>query len=808
MKKHFSITFVFILLTFQAMLFAQADDPNAEKKPLGAFLGQRLKSVTLDCHPINLTECSYINNKTFDHPPPYDPIDYFSYAQPFNLGLIPNWSSSHGDAIVWDGINWTAVQPPFLNAGHSWMGVHANFPNWNPQTGGEGIAQKIPVLVNGHTYGFSFFRKAGSIDQSIETTLDLLDIFLLRCSDNSFNPNSSSNPSIPLISKHVYCETSVSNLNGWQQIFITFTIDRSDYNMIWVYPKEVDNGILFRQSGLFFSFPELIDITNFSAGMPPNPTPINCTVTLGPTIPNCGVQNSIYTWHGPNGQIIPAPQNQQIQVDANNSQNVGLWTLTMTVPTASNTNNTCSQTQNISATVNVPSCVSAPWPKSYASWNDFLLKDKFGNIFTYYSGGDIRTNINHSGILPTNSGDYTVQYNSTTGVSTWVRENLAPFFTLSSGSIQMISTIDYATMSFYNSSTGQPTASPALVPANEKIIAELSNNGFITTGNNNINVHLSSGSSSTSFIPLSTSILKSFFNPSSLKLFIEYYNSSTFYSTLAVYQLIGANLVLLNNPSFSDYPGIITTVNNNDIVYTWGNGYVLNQYDYINKIKTPLSIPGFNNNNIITYPFTGGRGSYTEDQILLVKFDEKRIYSTNTSTNEFKKIDFNFSPIPNYTIGYYYYIYSGTDVYLSGVLDGTSGGNLVIGGQSIFVYPNQSSFITKFDLLGDFNRPTQQKLVVINNKIKSEESKNIPSEESEQIRISPNPANSQVTITAGKSPIRFIQIADIYNNIVLRKNSGDSKNITFSVVNLLPGVYYCSIITINGIINKKIVVIK
>lgn len=82
------------------------------------------------------------------------------------------------------------------------------------------------------------------------------------------------------------------------------------------------------------------------------------------------------------------------------------------------------------------------------------------------------------------------------------------------------------------------------------------------------------------------------------------------------------------------------------------------------------------------------------------------------------------------------------------------------------------------------------------------------SSESEQIQVFPNPSNTQVTITSGKTAITQIRLSDIYNNIIFQKKFSDSKNLTFSVNNLTPGVYYCSIKSKIGIINKKIVVIR
>ena len=452
-----------------------------------------------------------------------------------------------------------------------------------------------------------------------------------------------------------------------------------------------------------------------------------------------------------------------------------------------------------------------PWPKSYAAWNDYIVKDNFGNIFSYYSSGDIRTNVNHNGVLPSNPGDFTVQYNKANGITSWVKQDLMPLFALNSGDIQMRNSSNPIITSFFNATTGQPSSSPPLVPANEQIIAETNSGGFITISGNNINVHTNLGSTTTPFIPFATSIFKSFFNLNSQKLFIEYYNLNTFYSTLAVYQLTNNNLSLINNPSFQDYPGIIIQVNNNDMVYTLGYDFIsgtnrINQYDYINKQNSAIIIPGFNNNHLFIEAHFCNR--YTENGILCAKFDENKIYSINTSTSQFKKIPYSFStnlPYPPVWNN----IYDGNDIYLIGIVDGSPMGNLIIGTQTIFFYPNQSSYITKLNLITDFERPAQSNIVSSSNMFERGNLSNSLSEESEQIDIFPNPATDLVTITSSKNSITNIQLSDMYNNVVLRKSFNDSKNINFSVNNLMPGVYYCSIKTKNGVVvNKKVVVLR
>jgi hypothetical protein len=163
-------------------------------------------------------------------------------------------------------------------------------------------------------------------------------------------------PNPPPHSQQIYCQKNFSATSGWAQVAIDFT-PNENYDMIWIFPKVTSTPNPPAVLNIGFSYPEIISNETFGAGPQPNPTPGNCTVTIGPATPNCGVKNAVFKWYGPNGQIISAPANQQIQVDAGNSNNVGNWTLIMTVP-GSNPygTNSCSSNMNVQASVLVTSC--------------------------------------------------------------------------------------------------------------------------------------------------------------------------------------------------------------------------------------------------------------------------------------------------------------------------------------------------------------------------------------------------------------------------------------------------------------------
>ena len=93
--------------------------------------------------------------------------------------------------------------------------------------------------------------------------------------------------------------------------------------MIWIFPHQ-NYPQNQTTSGIYFAYPQIIDDFSITAGPVPMPIPPNCSVTIGPAIPNCNIiANTIYIWYGPAGQVINAPANQQIQVDASISANVG-----------------------------------------------------------------------------------------------------------------------------------------------------------------------------------------------------------------------------------------------------------------------------------------------------------------------------------------------------------------------------------------------------------------------------------------------------------------------------------------------------
>ncbi len=294
-------------------------------------LSAQYNPVPVNCTPLSFTNCNLITNNTFNTNNSFDPNNLQHVDRPFELGLIDDWYATHGTPQ--NSIQFSTDSPPFTGAGVTYMGANATSSGANS----EGIIGKLVPLIAGHKYGFSFFRK---ITNNSFFPLDFLNISLMKCDDydETFLPMGSIPPTLPSQSQIIYCETNISS-QTWEQIFVTF-IANDNYDMIHICPKEnLPTSGWLRDSYLLFSYPELIDITNFSAGLAPNISLCPGTKKiLGPNPENCSVRNSIFTWKSPSGGTLGNGQ----QISVTNSSPSGNYTLEMTVPTSTITNNSCS----------------------------------------------------------------------------------------------------------------------------------------------------------------------------------------------------------------------------------------------------------------------------------------------------------------------------------------------------------------------------------------------------------------------------------------------------------------------------------
>lgn len=307
-------------------------------------------------------ECNLIRNNIFQHNPLITNTDKL---QPFNNGLVFNWLSTHGTPQV--PASFSSPAPgPFAGSSHCFM--FALSPRDNGQSidpaWSEGIAQKIPKLQKGKKYGLSFFIALQQYITANYNTVDNLIIYLIKCGDYnliSHNTDPTISPAPP-ISQKIYCSSGFSSVS-WKQEFITF-IAEDEFDMIWIYPENNLPNPATQQygSGVVFSFPELISLKDFNAGPSPKPTASNCTVTIGPLMPNCGFKNARFRWFKPgqaiiqNGGILVSSANQQTTANSSLNSDVGNWTLVMDLPTPSGIANTCSNPGQVTAQVFVPRC--------------------------------------------------------------------------------------------------------------------------------------------------------------------------------------------------------------------------------------------------------------------------------------------------------------------------------------------------------------------------------------------------------------------------------------------------------------------
>jgi hypothetical protein len=388
-----------------------------------------LKSTQLSCNELTLlNSCNYIANNNF-YTPVYDIFNPNHITHPFNLNLVTNWEASHGSANIYSPYTiYSNPLPPNNTSSFIRMASARDFsPDATNTNISEGVLQKIPNLTTLKKFQLSFFiRKFGfssNISFNDNQIVENFKIVLLKCSDVLFpNPSFNSVVPNPLPSNHqvIYCEQNIDDIN-WKQVVINF-IPNDNYDVIMIYPEQNLTGSN-SFSNLLFSYPELVDITNFSAGQNFYPTLPNCNVTIGPSTPNnCSVINSVFRWIGPGGQIVYVtnPQvSQQITIDASLLINQGTWTLEMSVPTATITNNTCSNnTSIVQKSITVFPCSSDPCvnnqpqisPKGIVDYH-FFYESGFHQIVNsnlpngqlqWYVNNTPKSNETNSSILITN----------------------------------------------------------------------------------------------------------------------------------------------------------------------------------------------------------------------------------------------------------------------------------------------------------------------------------------------------------------------------------------------------------------------
>lgn len=216
---------------------------------------------------------------------------------------------------------------------------------------GEELVVKIPNLIQGHEYLYSFFIASNDFVWTSKTPNVSFSSVLINCQDF---PLSESSPYVPITTPNqpIYCEyLGDVGSSPWRQVVVKFTAE-NNFNMLRIFPSMSAVPNYSSLSFIHFGLPELVDVTpisNFSTG----PASIRfCTASFLPR--NCSVRNSVFTWKDPNGNILQQGGIQSINLSMPPNL-FGLYTLSMSVPSASTTNNTCSINQPIiSTTVDIP----------------------------------------------------------------------------------------------------------------------------------------------------------------------------------------------------------------------------------------------------------------------------------------------------------------------------------------------------------------------------------------------------------------------------------------------------------------------
>lgn len=806
MKQRFLM--LSILLIFSLSLFSQKLSPKLSKVFENTYPNKSAPvDVIIDCNAIPANTCNYITNCNFTPESHYDPFYIENhYIRPFELGLVPNWYQAQGTPQLtdgdWDFATHTWIDPPTPAPAPATYYAHVSSTFYAGGTSlTEGIAQKIYPLTPGKKYLFSFFDKIK--DYLGASTLDEFNVVLMHCSDNSIFSDPSI--SVPPNSQKILCQTNLSN-QTWQRFLTTFTAT-DNFDMIWIFPKQksVYPGLPFGWVGADIAYPELIDISSFSAGSTPVPTPGNCNVLIGPRVPNCNVANAVFTWHGPNSQniVVTNPNDQRIQVNSNNPLEVGTWTLEMTVPNSQTPNGVCSQLAKVSATVTVPPCNPEIWPKVYQAQESNDLKiDKNGNLYMEATGMNMSNNLNHFGSINNTFGTYYVHYNKITGATNWVANDWGMNFTLNSGEVQIVNYLYQS--SFKDGTSGNPSIGPIFLTSAERILAE-DNGTFITISGQNLYVKLS-GFTSTKPIPVFSGynwtgyIERAIYNPTTRNLFLSigYTHLGSYPSLLFVYNLSSSNvLTLINNPLLNQVK--LAQVNTNEELFVYENG-TIKKYNYLTNTNPAFSIVNFNNTSL---EYVTPSNQIVEDKILVKNNSDHNFYCINTKLLTSKKLSFT---TPSTSEFYSFYVFDGDDVYISGEYFGAG---FSIGGQTLPLLGTQSAFITKFNISTDFTlkstfeqsnsfQTTTKPIASINDFLDKDLSKGIKL----KVSLSPNPARNSLIVNLNQqSNLKYSQYSISIDNalgINLFRKYITQNIFSIDVSRFEAGLYFVTIITNTG----------
>ena len=782
---------------FICFCFAQKGEPN-EHPPI-----IRPGIISVNCLDISPPNCNYIRNNNFAHPN-YTPADF---GDPFGLGKVPEWYPASGTPQVNEGV----LNDPapvvgmgyFFGAVDTYTDINTGLTTHNY----EGIVQKIPKLIPGHTYAMSFFKSKKSYANNYP--VDRFKIRFIDCEDynNTFDPNSGNLPPVPTNNQLVYCETVLDNLN-WQQVFIHFTA-ASDYNMIWIYPDE--DPILDRHAGLYFAYPQLIDISAIQNQVIQATQP-ECMATL----PYCGPLNSVFDWEGPNGQIISGqPSGQPVQIDVTNPLNIGNWTFTLTMPSATIISPmSCSSQGAVTGSVTISNVCNAPpggvWPKSYSYTRGTrqLTINPLTNHFLvqYYAGCTCFSfQHNHAGVpIPTSgtSGNIRIHYNGNNALSDYyipdgaIGSVLPNMFCNNSG--ELLTRNGTTDTKVFDFSTGQLINS---LPFSDEILAQTSTNKYLTLSATNVLKLTDAGGIVYYSIQLTDALAFAKYDKANDILY--YYDQENHYSAFQAFPTTIGTLFQHSLPAPTPPSGYIynaCSIADNGIMYYLHN-QTLMKYDPATTIFSLANFAGLNNIDLLKCKSSN---PYIDNRILVLNPTDNFLYLIDHLTGNVKKI--NYQGREDAFIADYSFDNGQQHIFLTGI---TRDVPLIIGAQVIPIAPGESYsvFVTKLNMSefsftqtqDNFSARQAPNSYVVNETEKApaptDKANTVNAKIAFDAAVSPNPVRDQLSVIMpvdnGFSANSLYTIS-IYNNVGVNvlelKKTG--KTIFINTQRLNPGSYF------------------
>jgi len=807
---HYLSVIIILLLTISALdSFAQIIGTGVNDQTNTYTPKKATMVFPISCTPISSPTCNYIQNNDFNTPNPGDAHN----ANVFSDELVLPWLPGQGSCEIYPGGNagvnpgsypghpaiFTVPPVPATSFAFGAAGWHYTF-NDNIS---ESIVQKIPNIIPGHVYVLSFFIAHKNFSDitigNIDYPLDHFNIHLISCKDynETFHPDDPhdySYPAIPSNSQQIYCQDNITNDNVWHRVFVHFVGQQPDpaypLNMIWIWPQE--DTQVDRVSGMFFAYPELVDLTAYANQVQQAVTP-NCIATL----PSCGPTGSVFTWVGPPGSTIipPTPVNTSVTLDLNNPANAGIWTLTLSVPSADITTGACNTTGSFTTTVNVLPCGVPPvWPKSYQVWQstEGIMKDFNGNVFLASVGFPSSSqSFNHTGhplTIPSSTSSVNLHYTQG-GYSNWINDNNEYLkFAYKSGIIQTWSG-NFLPDTYRNGTTGAIVAAPYSLAANENMVAEINGGAYITSTNTNLNLY-TAGGTLLDTISIGCPSVDYKFNPNTNNLFVY----SSIGGCFKKFHYNGSQLLPDATVNFSTtlINSLAVFFDNQDRCFflsdQGNNLYVLKQFDYNSPAYPNVTSSGFVNSDLgLSY---ARFSKYSSDKIVVFNSSNNYVYAIDFSTTSPITKKILTSNLSQYML---YFETDGQDIYLAGNQPFQTA--IQIGSQNIPDLPGneEAVFITKLNYLTDFSSFQRT----------NTEAKTAENLASFNFFISPNPTttsriNLKITETTKQELPRYsITITNRLGRAVLQQTF-NVPVMSIDITNFEKGIYYIEMINQKG----------